>query len=255
MSGLLLGIMLARPVASLVASLAGWHAIFWLSALLMALLAVALRRLLPLRQPASAPRYGALLASLATIWGNQPVLRHRALAHAGLFAAFTLFWTAVPLHLAADLGLTQLGIALFALAAVAGAVVAPLAGRIADAGQARPGLARRGRLGALALGAASFPIGLLGHGGVAIGALVVSGILLDAAVTVNMILSQRAVFGLGDAIRGRVNGLFIATFFLAGAVGSALGGWAMAQGGWTLTAWVGAALAAAGLLYAATRPR
>lgn len=253
MSGLLLGIMLARPAASLMASLAGWHAIFWLSAVAMAALAVALRLLLPRRQPAATLRYGALLGSLATIWGGQPVLRHRALAHAGLFAAFTLFWTAVPLHLAARLGLTQLGIAVFALAAIAGAVVAPFAGRLADAGRARPGLARRGRLGALALGALAFPVGLLGQGPVAIGALVVAGILLDAAVTMHMILSQRDIFALGDAIRGRVNGLFIATFFLGGAIGSALGSGAMAWGGWGLAAWVGAALPAAGLLYAAAR--
>jgi len=253
MSGLLLGIMLARPAASLVASFAGWHAIFWLSAALMAGLAVALWRLLPRRQPAATLRYGALLASLAAIWRGQPVLRQRALAHAGMFAGFTLFWTVVPLHLAAELGLSQLGIAAFALAAVAGAVVAPFAGRLADAGRARPGLARAGRLGALGLGALCFPIGLLGQGHGAIAALVVAGILLDAAVTVNMILSQRDIFGLGDAIRGRVNGLFIATFFLGGAFGSALGSWAMVRGGWPLAAWAGAALPAAGLLYAATR--
>jgi len=253
MSGLLLGIMLARPVASLVASLAGWHAIFWISAALMGLLAPALWRLLPRRQPASRLGYGALLRSLAEIWGGQPVLRYRALSHAGIFAAFTLFWTAVPLHLAETFGLTQRGIALFALAAVAGAVVAPLAGRIADAGQARPGLARGAMLGALALGVLCFPLSLLGHGHAALAALVVAGILLDAAVTLNMILSQRAVFGLGDAIRGRVNGLFIATLFLGGAIGSALGGWAMARGGWGMAAWVGAALTAAGLLHAALR--
>ncbi len=252
MSGLLLGIMLARPAASFVADMAGWQAVFVLSATLTALLALVLWQLLPNRHPTATLRYGPLLLSMITLWRTQPVLRRRALCHAGLFGAFSLFWTAVPLHLAADFGFTQRGIALFALAGVAGALVAPFAGRLADAAQSRPALSRNGMRGALALGALSFLVSLLGSGTTALLALLLSAILLDAAVTLNAIPSQRAVYGLGDAIRSRVNGLFMAVFFTGGALGSALGGWAMAQGGWGLTAWVGAALPALSLLYALT---
>lgn len=255
MSGLLLGIMLARPVASFIASFADWQTVFVASAILTALLAVTLWRLLPGRQPATGLSYVGLLSSMAQLWRGQPVLRRRALSHAGMFGAFSLFWTAVPLHLAADFGMTQRGIALFALAGVAGAVVAPLAGRLADAGQARPALSRNGMRGALALGALSFLVSLAGSGAVAIGALLVAAIMLDAAVTLNIILSQRAVFALGDAIRSRLNGLFMAVFFTGGAIGSALGGWAMAEGGWGLTAWVGFALPGLALLYALTERR
>lgn len=251
MSGLLLGIMLARPLSSFIASMSGWHMVFVLSATVTAVLAVALWRLLPQRVPAHAGvRYGALLRSMGPLWLTQPVLRRRALCHAGLFSAFSLFWTAVPLHLAERFGMTQRGIALFALAGVAGALVAPLAGRLADAGQARPVLSRNIIRLALAMGAVAFPVSLLGSGAMAIGALLAGAILLDAAVTLNLILSQRAVYALGDAIRSRVNGLFMAVFFTGGALGSALGGWAMAEGGWGLTAWVGFALPAAALIYA-----
>jgi predicted MFS family arabinose efflux permease len=256
MSGLLLGIMLARPLASFIASVSNWHTVFVLSAAMTAVLAIALWRLLPYRLPAHAGvSYGGLLRSMAHLWRTQPVLRRRALCHAGMFGAFSLFWTAVPLHLAGAFGLSQRGIALFALAGVAGALVAPLAGRLADAGQARPALARNGMRLALALGAVSFPFSLLGSGSIAIGALLVAAIVLDAAVTLNVILSQRAVYALGDAFRSRLNGLFMAVFFTGGAIGSALGGWAMARGGWELTAWVGFALPAAALLYALTEQR
>jgi len=253
MSGLLLGIMLARPLSSLIASVAGWQAVFFASAAAMAALALVLSRALPRRQPRATLGYGPLLLSMAGLWKGEPVLRYRALVHAGLFAAFSVFWTAVPLHLAADFGLGQRGIALFALAGVAGAVVAPMAGRLADRGQARPGLARGGMLFALALGAASFGLSLGGSGQGALIALALAGILLDAAVTLNLILSQRAIFALGDAVRNRLNGLFMATFFVGGAAGSALGGWTMARGGWGLTALAGAALPAAALLYALLR--
>jgi len=253
MSGLLLGIMLARPVSSLIAGVAGWQAVFLVSAAAMVALALVLSRALPRRQPRAVLGYGALLLSMAGLWKAEPVLRYRALVHAGLFAAFSVFWTVVPLHLASDFGLTQNGIALFALAGVAGAVVAPLAGRLADRGQVRPALARGGMLFALALGAASFGLSLGGSGWGALIGLALAGILLDAAVTLNLILSQRAIFALGDAVRNRLNGLFMATFFLGGAAGSALGGWAMARGGWGLTALLGAALPTAALLYALLR--
>jgi predicted MFS family arabinose efflux permease len=42
------------------------------------------------------------------------------------------------------------------------------------------------------------------------------------------------------------------TFFLAGAAGSAIGGWAYANGGWTLVAWIGTGLPLAALVYFAT---
>jgi predicted MFS family arabinose efflux permease len=42
------------------------------------------------------------------------------------------------------------------------------------------------------------------------------------------------------------------TFFLAGAAGSAVGGWAYANGGWTLVSWIGIGLPLAALIYLAT---
>ena len=50
-SGLLLGIMVARPVASVLAGLGGWQTVFGIAAALVALLAVLLHVKLPLRQP------------------------------------------------------------------------------------------------------------------------------------------------------------------------------------------------------------
>jgi predicted MFS family arabinose efflux permease len=44
----------------------------------------------------------------------------------------------------------------------------------------------------------------------------------------------------------------MATFFAAGAFGSALGGWAFAYGGWPLASWIGFALPVAALLAFAT---
>ena len=239
MSGLMLGIMLARPVASLITEALSWHAVFALSAAMMTALAVVLRLALPQRQPASGLGYGELLASMGRLARRTPVLQRRALYQACLFAAFSLFWTAAPLLLADTFHLSQNGIALFALAGVAGAVAAPIAGRAADRGWTRPatGLAMAAVAGSLLLGR----LGLDGsHLGLAM--LVAAAVLLDFGVTASGVLGQRAIYGLGAGVRSRLNGLYMAAYFAGGAVGSALGGWSYAHGGWSLTMWAGLGL-------------
>jgi predicted MFS family arabinose efflux permease len=229
-SGLLLGIMVARPVASLLAGFGGWQAVFGIAAALVLLLAVVLHFKLPQRQPAASQRYRALIASLWPVLANTVVLRRRALYHAGLFGAFSLFWTVVPQALAGpDFGLSQNGIALFALVGMAGAVASPIAGRLADAGHTLGATAI-----ALAVGALSFMLPLFAPHSkpMALGLLALAAIVLDAAVAANLVLGQRALFALGAEIRSRLNGLYFALFFAGGALGSALGGWIYAQYGW-----------------------
>ena len=51
MSGLLLGILLARTVAGLLANLGGWRTVYWVASVLMALMAIALWRGLPVARP------------------------------------------------------------------------------------------------------------------------------------------------------------------------------------------------------------
>ncbi|MEK4044722.1 MFS transporter [Paenibacillus sp. FSL H8-0048] len=246
MSGLLLGIMFARPIASFMAGLWGWKSIFIVSAVVTALLTLLLSRILPARKPAPGLRYGQLLRSLGTLLTHTPVLRRRALYQASLFGAFSLFWTTVPLHLSSEFHLSQQGIALFALAGVGGAVAAPIAGRLADKGWTRllTGLG-------ISLAALSFILAYLlrDSSNLTLGLLVLTAILLDMSVSGNLVLGQRAIYSLGNETRGRLNGLFMAIFFIGGAVGSSLGGWAYAYGGWSLTTLIGLALPGLALIY------
>ncbi len=247
MSGLMFGIMLARPAASFITELLSWHAVFALSALLMMLLAAVLGRSLPARQPTPKVRYFDLLRSMVRLVLTTPALRRRALYQACLFGAFSLFWTIVPLLLAGpDYGLSQAGIALFALAGAAGAIAAPIAGRIADSGRHRMATCL-----AILIVAACFPLTRLvaPTSSMALVLLVAAAILLDLGVSVNLILGQRQIFVLGAEFRSRLNGIYIATFFGGGAIGSALGGWAYARGGWTSASSIGVSLPLIALLY------
>jgi len=250
MSGLMLGIMLARPVSSFIAGLSSWHAVFFFSAGAMILLGLVLGQTLPRRVPVARLGYGALLASMGRLVLTTPVLRRRALYQACLFGAFSLFWTTTPLLLAGpQFHLSQAGIGLFALAGAAGAVASPIAGRIADRGWTRPATA----LALLSVAGAFLMTHLGAYGSpFALGLLAAGAILLDFGMTTNLVLGQRAIFALGAEHRSRLNAIYMATFFAGGAIGSALGGWAYAQGGWALASWLGCAFPAVALVYFAT---
>lgn len=253
MSGLMVGIMLARPVSSLITYFSSWHMVFLVSIIAMLVLGVVLARALPRRQPPPAPSYGRLLLSMATLMRTTPILRRRALYQACMFGAFSVFWTCTPLLLASPaFGMTQSGIALFALAGAAGAVAAPIAGRLADHGWVRPASAI-----AMTLGALSFLLTHLAEprSDLSLALLVVAAIVLDFGVSANVVLGQRLIYNLGAEYRSRLNGVYMATFFVGGALGSALGGWSFAHGGWTAASWLGFALPVLALLYFATENR
>jgi predicted MFS family arabinose efflux permease len=249
MSGLLFGILLARPISGVLADHLGWRAVFGLSAVLMAATALALNALIPSRRPPAGEAYLPFIGSMLGLWRKHATLRRRALYQATMFAAFSMFWTASPMRLAADYGLSHSMIGLFALAGAGGALVAPLAGRMADAGHTRAGtrLAFALVIGGFALAGLDLQ---LGGGWLGIAALVVGAIVLDMGVQINMVLGQRAIYALDPEARGRINGLYVATLFLGGAIGSAVTSVAYAAFGWEGVAALGAAAPAVALTFA-----
>ena len=242
MSGLLLGILLARPLSSLIADHFGWRAVFIYAALLMLAIVTVLALTLPRRVPDHKATYGQLLKSLLTLLRKHPVLRQRALYQGLLFAAFSLFWTAAPVELARHHGLSQSQIAIFALVGAIGAIAAPMAGRLADAGHTR-----RASWMAMVLAPVAFVLGLTEPGYSVVG-LALTGVLLDFAVQMNMVLGQRAIYALDPASRGRVNALYMTSIFVGGAIGSALASSVYEQAGWSGVVMLGAGLPALALL-------
>jgi predicted MFS family arabinose efflux permease len=242
MGGLLLGILLARPVASLVADHFGWRAVFGSAAVVMIGISVVLATTMPKRLPDHRASYGQLLFSLWTLLRTQPVLRQRAFYQACMFATFSLFWTAVPLELSRNHGLSQTQIALFALIGAIGAIAAPISGRLADAGYTRIA-----SLGALLFGALSFLPGLV-HPAYSVIGLAITGVVLDFCVQTSMVLGQRTVYALDAASRSRLNALYMTSIFIGGAIGSAVASPLFDHGGWTWVLIAGTALPLIALL-------
>ncbi|GJD48023.1 putative transporter [Methylobacterium crusticola] len=251
MTGLLLGILLARTLSGLVGAWLGWRAVFGAAAALALGLAGLAGLTLPrTRPPAPTMGYGALLASLVDLVRGQPVLRRAALTQALLFAAFNAFWTTLALQVEAPpFGLDPAGAGLFGLIGAAGALCAPMAGRFADTRSPRPVVTG----GAFLTAAAFVVFGLLG--GSSLAALAVGVLLIDIGINAALIANQTRVYALAAGARGRINTVFFTAIFVGGALGASAGTRAFAAGGWPALCLVGGGFALAGLLVPLTERR
>ena len=236
MGGLLLGILLARPLSSLIADHFGWRAVFMTAAAVMLVIMTVMARTMPQRRPDHSASYGELLLSLYHLMTRHALLRQRSLYQALMFGAFSLFWTAVPLELSRQHGLSQSQIAIFALVGAIGAIAAPLAGRLADAGHTA-----RASLLAMVLAPVAFWVAMV-HPAYSVVGLAITGVLLDFAVQMNMVLGQRAIYALDANSRGRLNALYMTSIFIGGAVGSSLASSLYERGGWGAIVICGSAL-------------
>jgi predicted MFS family arabinose efflux permease len=234
MSGLLIGILLARFAAGFVAEVAGWRAVYLLAAVLMAGFSVLCWRRLPRVQPTARGGYGALLVSVLRIFAEEPVLRRRGLIGGLGFGAFAAFWTTMAFMLKDQWQASEAAIGAVALVGAIGAMSARFAGRLADAGWARLSTG-----GFLALLVASW--GLLLAGSVSLPALVAGVVLLDLGLQGSHISNQSEVYRLDPAARNRITTVYMAMYFMGGALGSAASGPAYARWGWSGTCAIGAA--------------
>lgn len=250
-SGLLIGVLVSRTLSGWVGEHFGWRTMYGIAAVVMIALALLLRAKLPTRppRPTTLP-YRKLLGSLWTLWKEERALRFHALWGGLTFGANSVFWAALALHLSELPGHYGPAVAgTFGFVGIAGATVAPFAGRWADR--------RRNRtlhfwaFGALLCGFAV----MLAFGqtlwGIALGAAV-----LDLGQQTNQVGNQTRVLGLRPEASSRANTLYMTTFILGGAVGSALGPLMLMTEGWTGVCVLGLALAGAGwasLLWAGPR--
>ena len=243
MSGLLLGILLARSLASVTAAAWGWRSIYLISAVAMIALSAVLWRMLPARAPVAAHRYGRLLRSAVHLIAVEPVLRRRAVCQALMFGAFSAFWTSIAYELVDAHHLSQLHIAVFALVGAGGAAAALIAGKLGDRGLGRPvrGLS-------MVVGAGAMVLAGLGSGSVIL--LAAAAVLLDLATQGNQVISQRDIYALREDARARLNTVYMTVSFIGGSIASAVSGWLYQSHGWTAVTVFAAALPlAAGCIY------
>ncbi len=251
MTGLLLGILLARTVSGLVAQLAGWRAIYWFSAALMVVFAAILWRALPTEGPRPHRAYWSLVGSSLRLLVDEPVLRRRAWHGACAFACFSVLWTSIAFLLSgAPYHYSSAVIGLFGLVGAAGIFAANLAGKLADA--------NRSTMATLVAGVLlTGSFGLLWFGRSGLAALIVGIVVLDIGTQGMQITNQALIYALRPDARSRINSAYMVCYFIGGAVGSLTAGVVYGGHGWAGVCVLGAGFGASSLassLYERLRP-
>jgi predicted MFS family arabinose efflux permease len=135
-SGVVIGLLLARVQAGLIADLAGWRAVYFFSAIVMLAMGAMLWRVLPSQAPPSRRlSYGKLILSMFTLLRQDRVLQIRGVIALLMFAAFSIFWSALVLPLSEPpYAFSHTLIGAFGLVGAVGALAAARAGHWADRG-------------------------------------------------------------------------------------------------------------------------
>jgi predicted MFS family arabinose efflux permease len=242
MGGMLIGILLARTVAGFVGTWFGWRAMYAVAAVMMIAMAAILRATLPVSRPDARIRYRELLSSLIPLARKLPALRQSAIMSGFAFGAFSAYWTTLVFYLGTPpyhYGAQMAG--LLGLAGVAGALAAPVVGLLSDRGY--PRLASGC---ALLIGMIAF--GLLWTVGGTITGLAIGGIVLDLGTQANLVTNQTRVYRLIPEARNRINTVFMVTYFVGGALGTFLAGFAWSWWQWNGVCTLGASFFGAALI-------
>lgn len=244
MAGLLTGIIASRIISGLVASVAGWRAVFALASLGMIILCVLLRLSLPRMPPEGTAKlsYGALLRTVIVLIRDEPVLRQRMALGAIGMGCFSALWTAIAFLLAeAPYHYGDAGIGLFGFAGLVGALTARYAGTLAD-----KGYAHRTTPAAIIILIVSW--GVLAFGRLSIVPLIVGVVTLDLGVQALHISNQNILYALRPEARSRLTTAYMVAYFLGGAVFSAAASLLYALFGWSGVCILGLAAAIMALI-------
>jgi predicted MFS family arabinose efflux permease len=248
MTGLMLGTMLSRTFAGLLAQVAGWRSVFAVAALAMVVLAVVLARDLPAVRPPTSLGYGQLLRSVGSLLLHEPVLRRRTLYGAIAFALFNLFWTTLAFLLAdPPFHFGEAAIGLFALAAAPAPLAAPRAGRLADRGHTQVL-----SIACLAVIAVGFGFALAGSA--SLPPLLAAALLISLGVQSLHVTNQSAIYALGSDKSSRVNSGYMVGYYFGGMAGSAIAATVFAAEGWAGVVLVGFLFVGLGALVWLTEP-
>jgi predicted MFS family arabinose efflux permease len=242
-SGIVLGILLARFTSGLIADLAGWRAVYFVSSGLMLALAAVFWKVLPaIESPRNRNTYPALIRSMFRLFMIEPVLRIRGLLALLIFAAFSVLWTSMVLPLSAPpLSLSHTAIGLFGLAGVAGALAARRAGRWADQGLGQ----RVTGLSLVILTLSWLPIAFAQTSLIA---LVCAVVLLDFAVQAVHVTNQSFIFAARPDAQSRMVGAYMCFYSVGSALGAAAATQVYAHWGWTAVSLLGASISATALV-------
>ena len=235
MSGLLVGLLLSTSLAGLMSNLFNWKLIYMLSAILMLMLAFLLKAKLP-HITILKMSYTQIFKSMAILLKQEPRLGFRSLIGGFVFAAMsTLFSTIAFLLTSSPFHLSDVLVGVVTLAGVFGALSTTKIGKIADQGHTLS-LTWIGLLTLIVswfflyFGEQSLLSYMIGYG------------IISLGLTIVHTSNQNIIFRLRPDAKSRINSIYMTSYFIGGACGSALGVYAWHHGGWKMTCIAGVSL-------------
>jgi len=214
MSGLLLGILLARTLSGFISAYEGWRAVFWVASAMVLILSIILSKALPVFNTETNLTYGSLLKSVWKLFMAEKLLRRRSLYGALIFANFSVLWTSLTFLLAHQpYNYNDAVIGLFGLVGASGATSATVAGRLADKGHANSATG-------IFLISIFISFILMAFGETLLIPLIVGIVILDLGVQGTHILNQSEIYKLSGEARSRLTTAYMTSFFIGGAIGS-----------------------------------
>ncbi|WP_174819286.1 MFS transporter [Paenibacillus lautus] len=243
-SGIVIGILLARTISGILKDLAGWRAVYLVSAVLMLLMVYALYKVLPnVERKEKTLSYSQLLKSVLILFLQERLLRIRAVLAMLIFTAFSILWTPLVLSLSSPpLSLSHSAIGAFGLVGVVGALAAAKAGKLADRGYGQ----RTTGIALFLLLLSWLPISYTER---SLFALVIGIILLDLAVQAVHVTNQSMLFALRPKARSRLVGGYMIFYSIGSASGSIASTHIYAHFGWNGVCVLGASVSAVALIF------
>jgi len=227
MSGLLIGILLARTLAGFISEYAGWRTVFAFAALLIIIQLLVLARFLPKYKMDLKLSYPGLLASVWQLVKTERILRIRSVYGALVFANFSVLWTSLTFLLAGPpYKYSDAVIGLFGLVGAAGAFSANLAGRWADKERSN-----KTTIAFLLINLVAFILMIFGIHYLL--PLVVGIVILDVGVQGTHITNQSEIYKVRPDARSRITTAYMTTYFVGGAIGSGTSAVLYESHGWT----------------------
>ncbi|MGG3643828.1 MFS transporter [Bacillus gobiensis] len=226
--GLVCGILGARLISGIVDTQYGWRTMYWITCAATIIIMVLIRFYLPKSKGANTVNYRKLLSSLGPLFLQEKVLRKACLSQGLMFGAFSLFWTTLVFLLSDppySYGSQVAG--MIGLVGIGGAFATPIIGRIIDS----KGASFANTL-CMSLSLLAFVLFLAGQSFLI--AIIIGALLVTMGTQANQVACQAIIFQLSAEMRSRLNGIYMVSTFLGGALGSYLGVLA-----WTNFHWIG----------------
>lgn len=225
-SGLMIGILLARSLSGLMSSLFAWNIIYLVSGFLLLVIATILYFKTSYFPATQSESYFKTISSIPTIFKQNQRLRHRTYLGFLMFAGISMIFTTMSLILApAPYYFSDFAIGLFGFVGIIGTFIANFSGKYIDQGYIHKisiycgfGLILSWILFSLLLFSLIFYV---------LGTVIIYSCLSAIHVT-----NQSIVFKLNQQLKSRFSAIYMTGYFSGGALGTTLASYAWRHFGW-----------------------